>query len=408
MIILNRPIDSLARDIQNVVEKLVGLETLVISTNFNESINYQNIQCLIVFGNKINLTNYSQHFTTIVEYEAQNINENFNSFNSSVEYFPYKKYVVKYTSTSIQIPIEAVQLSKEQQYDELDLIKNKEIILSTNIIETVPVLIELFEAKLKLVIYERDYLSLCKTYSLKFIEYADILINESTGIILIEPNFDLSFVLKRLNYLKYQLDFCYLIIIPFEKGKNSDNQNQRLNLMLQISKIEFLKIKLINVNNNEQLKEIIVKILVNDANKQIAKKTCLDVEAAFSEIVLISSCCFNSYSAQYMASKVSLNELLAMNINEIEDFYQYKELKAISFRIIKTFYQILNKSTSDATDRLNNNTQEVPYKSNKNFIFNKNFSNENDKLNKPQAGYKLTYERSNKQKNQTCLVFKKQ
>jgi hypothetical protein len=396
-------------DIFCVVDKLVGLKVMIAS-NDEQTIDYQNNQCVITTTRNL-LNDFIEKFTNIIEFEAQTETDLKRiTADLSIDFLSFKKYNVQFTTTrQPQIPIEILS-SKEIKpviLDETD-IKNKEIILSTSLIESKPYLIELFESKLKLVVYERDYSTLSKTYNLKCIEYADILINEYTGVLLVDPYFDLDLLIKRLNYLKYQLDFCFLIIFSLQNSKKIDKK-----LIISMSKIEFLKIKIINVNGYEELKEILVKILSNPM-KKIENSRFLSVETTLSEVVLLSSCCFNAYSAQFMANMFNLNKILSMNFCNFEVLFKSETDSLVPFRVIKNFYQILNKSTTNDrynsnNDRISDNECAVVPQKNKKFTFKKENSfkrTNSDKLKKPESNYKLTFEKLNKQSDQTRLVFK--
>ena len=382
-----------------------------------------------------------QLITNIVEYNVQgNDHKNLIHFkqNGSIEYISYKKYLIKFTTivqlreeiahkkTEVSELVEENENCAEQRSSIMEtsrdlneeiLIKHRETILSTEVIQSYRFLIELFETQMQLIVYERDYSYICDMYNLKFIEYADVLVNESTGVIIHEQTFELERLMVRLNYLKYQLDFCYLIIFSFdkEKQKESLSEDKKLNLIVKLNKIESLKVKLFEVHNRDELKKIFMKIFSNNKNLKI--KTSFNVEPNISEIVLLSSCCFNSFSAHLMTSKLSLDELLQLKCDrDIEAYHKNGFFSHVPLRVIKNFYQILNKSSNELVKASNEDgnicqsSQLVTDKSKK-FLFQRNNQSENNSCNdlKTQAksNYKLTYEISSVDKNQTCLVFKK-
>ena len=110
--------------------------------------------------------------------------------------------------------------------------------------------------------------------------------------------------------MKFQLDICYLIIFYVEESKDLEaiKEQERLNLIIRLNKIDLLKVKLFEVYDYDQMKEIFIKIFSHD--NKFSNETCVDVEPTVSEIILLSCCCFNSYSAHFMTKNLDLNETL--------------------------------------------------------------------------------------------------
>jgi hypothetical protein len=338
-----------------------------------------------------------------------------------MDYLSYKKYFFKLhnlkqelteESTIIEIPSKSIELFGETSAKRVNTTENieqnenlcqidREIIVSTDAIDSFPILIELFETQMQLAIYERDYLNICKFNNLKFIQYADVLINEFTGVVILDQSYDLDRLVYRLNYLKFQLDICYLIIFYVEETIELEaiKEQERLNLLIQLNKIDLLKIKLFEVYDYNQLKEIFIRMFSHDKN--FSNKICLNVEPTIPEIILLSCCCFNSYSAHCMTINLDLNELLQLKCDiDIEAYHKSGSFCRVPLRMIKNFYKSLNKSRDED---INNNE-----------IF-ESEANESQKLilsdyqsqTQSRSAYKLTYEKSRNDNTQTCLVFKK-
>lgn len=375
-----------------------------IADELNLNITSNSYQCVLFINptkkcaytaNNNNLGQYSNEFTHIIEYECNELLEHQNQCVNCnlIEHLWYGKHEIK-----LKFELESNLIPEYIQFS------NKQIIVSTALIERNKSLIELFERKLKIIVFERDYENLMQEYKIN-IEYADIIVNETTGMIIIDEidrNNDVECCYMRLKSriecLIHQFNNLYLIYkfknenINEKKASNYNNQTKSnslkliANLVAFTSKIDCMKTKLLTVNNINEFQNVFSNIL-SDFNDTFE----LSISANMSEIILLSFHCFNSFSAQSVLNKYSLKQLFNSNINSIQS---KNDDDLVPFRVIDIFYKILNHSTTDA-------------KKSNGYVHHDDNIQTNYTNSLHQSQYKLTYEKSNKFNSQTNIVFKK-
>ena len=220
--------------------------------------------------------------------------------------------------TSMETDLET---SQEKNCEELQ--KCSFIICSTKVSEEEG-LLEMIESRCNLLLVERDYVEMglanCS---------ADIIVNESTGIVLVNVTSlhlegGLPAVTEKLNYMKLAFNTCY--VLAYTKSTEEYMQGEGPKMLAELSnaiskqQLCDCRFELKGSTEIEGIAELIRKIANQHSNSKFRDNE-VEIEASEQEKWLVSLKCVNTSAAIHLLSKRTLGELIMLELSELTNEY---------------------------------------------------------------------------------------
>ena len=306
--------------------------------------------CLIV-NNNIKLSDYVNYFTDVIIYEKQHgvMNEMIEMKLNFLKDKCEKNQINYLEFDSYKIDLDLMDsLIDMSDYINENIMLKRQLIVSKTVIES-SFLVTLLESDMKFTLFERS-----------FNQHVDLLLSESTGIILFDRNEDfylnqlkIEQLFESLNKSKFNLKFLFLIIYA-NNSESYNNTNFKCNDSKFMNLFNFckesnkeigFKIKLIQLYGNDKsyLIDCIEEIYSFCLSKRQSISLCsfpkLDLEPTKEELELVKMPFFNSFSAHYVLQSNCINYKLA-KLRKLTDNHALNELKLIDKHAIDSFCKI--------------------------------------------------------------------
>lgn len=339
MIVFDRDLGVLLNEIKNMIEYTVDIKCTLLKSG-NMFFNKESL-CFLIHRKNL-IRNHFELFQLFIEYESNCVktscsNEQINfkdiKKKHSIEYLSFEKY-----SFSVNKPSLLEQMAK---------LENKILIVSHEIITRETNLLDILENKLDFTIVVRDYHEIHKKYKLKSVCLsADILINELVGVLIYDSNetSNITDIQTRLEYLKFQLEFCYILFYPFKNRSVYQNEKDIKENLIQIidliNKKKTIKVKMIQLNNIDEMLDTLGTIYIKNY-RNISYK--INIEDCINEIFLLAFGCFNSFSSQYLLNLLTIEQLMNINLDKLIE----KCSGSISPRFLEIFVKFLSQPIRD-------------------------------------------------------------
>ena len=241
--------------------------------------------------------------------------------------------------TSMETDLET---SREEIREELQ--KSSFIICSTKVSEEEGFL-EMIESRCNLLVVERDYVEMglanCS---------ADIIVNESTGIVLVnltslQLEGGLSAVTEKLHYMKLAYSTCY--VLAYTKSTEEYMQGEGPKILSALSNVISkqqlcdCKFELKGSTEIQGIAELIRTIVSQHSNSNSSDNE-VEIEASEQEKWLVSLKCVNTCAAIYLLNKHTLKELIMLELSELTNEYP-----CIPNQCLQTLHQICSKNKEE-------------------------------------------------------------
>ncbi|KAI6657626.1 hypothetical protein LOD99_369 [Oopsacas minuta] len=197
--------------------------------------------------------------------------------------------------------------------------KSSFIICSTEVCEEQG-LLEIIESKCNLLVVERDYVGMgLDRYS------ADIIVNENTGILLVNlaslhQEGGLHKLTDKLQNVKLAYNTCYVLAFTksTEEYMKGDGPKMLAALNYTISKLQYDNFK-IELKGSTEIQGIadIIRTIVSNHSTSKCEDTEIEIEASEQEKWLLSLRCVNACAALNLLSKYTLTELIRVDLSEL-------------------------------------------------------------------------------------------
>jgi hypothetical protein len=362
-VILSKQNEILFKSLKEEIEDTLNLKVrrYISEPKFNnqafEEFNKKSKFDLLITNFNIKLCDYIHHFNSIVVYEPI-ISANKTDYSlqirkicdkNKLDYSEFEPYSLERVLGSAVL--------KNDSPDE----SNHQIIVSEIVYEN---FVEILEGNLGLSLICQDYqpirlnIELEKKFKAPICDL-DILFDEQTGLILYE--FDLftkfddnqtrDFLIKLKNY-KHCLNVLYFVMVVPHKNESTfstECSNSKIiyltNYFDSFNKTESnFCLKFLVLQNLKFLKRLVQKILITSREMRMNHALTypiLDHTMSYEEFILVSSRCFNSFSAKSILSITDVASLC--------DLYERNQL-SIRFPLImpqqaQMFFNILNSDS---------------------------------------------------------------
>jgi hypothetical protein len=342
LIIVSKNIPSYLKYLKNEIEEDSGLrlETFVSKPQFEagrfEQLNRQkSFDCLIVNHN-VGIYEYAQNFQSVIAYdksetpenEANQLKEICSRFD--IEYIEFEVY--KFESR--------LAVANDVKIREME---NYQIIVTSKILR-ISHLVEFLETNMNIELIKRDYSIFDKLFKssqkqlTRQICDVDVLFDEISGLVLVDISaffwngeFNTEWLTDKISHYRYSLQTVYVVISGLNGHLSSTDQLKLTDvdrILRDFKKSLFwtqesdnsFDVKLVILEDETSLTKLIVNIIRSRReerkNYELAYPN-LSETMSEDEFLLISSGCFNSFSAQYVLSKTNLVDFLdyAYNID---------------------------------------------------------------------------------------------
>ena len=310
-------LEILKSQVQNLCINLIKSPNKETYNSYHETItrSFDDYHCLLCESSALNYDTFLwEKISMIILYNLRDTTKILSLINERSR----EDCSVHVLRTSMETDLET---SQEENCEELQ--KCSFVICSTRVSEEEG-LLEMIESRCNLLVVERDYMEMglanCS---------ADIIVNESTGIILVNLaslhlEGELSTVTEKLQYMKLAFSTCYVLAYTKSTEEYMQGEGPKMLAALSnaVSKQQLCdcKFELKGSTEIQGVAELIRTIASQHSNNRFRDNE-VEIEASEQEKWLISLECINTCAAISLLSKRTLKELIMIDLSELTNEY---------------------------------------------------------------------------------------